>query len=210
MTGPGRRSPLVALVLVALVAAVAGCSGSSTEPSFTPSTDASGSSSGGVDTPDGGDTPDLGPLYGRPERMCDVVDVTALKDLYPQEEPEEQHLLNSQRGCDTAVIAGPGRVLGLSVEVRFVDAEAYQRVPTLPHTYYEQRRQEASAPTDIDGVGSAAFWHGNEHEVTLNAHHGNVLIEIWAYAVNGTHALAPDMPQRLVQVAAATLAALPQ
>jgi len=142
--------------------------------------------------------------------MCDRFDLTALKDLYPEEEGEDQHLLNSDRSCATAAIA-PGRVLGLSITVNITPESTYEDLPTLPRTFFEEERQYASnssTPTDIDGVGSAAAWYGSEYEMTLITYDGNANLKIEAYVVRETHTLAPDMPERLVQVAAATLTAL--
>jgi hypothetical protein len=88
----------VAGAALVLLAGAVGCSGqpsiglSPTEPSPTA-------------------TEPAGRRYALPERMCDKVDVTALKDLYPEEEREDQHLLNTDDACSTAVIAGPGRVV---------------------------------------------------------------------------------------------------
>lgn len=189
------------MALAVPVVGATGCSGPSTDPSI----EGSGSSPSAVEST----TPDGGPRYRPPEQMCDLVDLTALKDLYPEEEGEDQHLLNSDQSCATAAIAGPGRVLGLSVEVRLTSDSAYEELPTLPRTNFEDEKQFApTTPTDIDGVGSAAAWYGGEYEMWLITYDGNANLKIWAYAVNGTHALAPDMPERLVQVAAATLAAL--
>jgi hypothetical protein len=191
-----RRTVAALLALAVLV--VSGCSDPSTDPG-SGGTSAATSPSAAAD----------GVRYALPEQMCAVVDLTALKDLYPEEEGEDQHLLNSEGSCATAVIGGPGRVLGLKVEVNTTSDSALAQAPSIPRTYFEEERQFATdTPTDIDGVGTAAFWFGDESQLWLVTYDGNLNLKIWAYVVSATHALAPDLPERLVQVAAATLARL--
>jgi hypothetical protein len=197
-----RRTVIGAVV--ALVVGAAGCSGQpSPEPSVEPSISESTPSATEASAPD-----DSGRRYALPEKMCDKVDVTALKDLYPEEEPEDQHLLNSERSCATALIAGPGRVLSLTVEV-FLTPDRLMEFPELIRDFYDNELTSApTTPTNIDGVGTEAAWYGSEHEVTLITFDGNANLKIIAWTVNNTHPLPDDIPERLGQVAAATLASL--
>jgi hypothetical protein len=181
---------LAALAAVLLLA-VAGCARSADDPA--PATSA---------TP----TVPTGTSYALPAKLCDKVDSTALQDLYPT--PDEP-LLDTSISCDTALIAASDRVLGLFVDAHFADPALLAVSPQLTQETYElQRRLARSTPTDIDGAGSAAFWYAIEDQLWLVSYDGNLLLTVSVAAVNATHRLAPDMPTRLTQVAAATMAAL--
>ncbi|HEY7225962.1 MAG TPA: hypothetical protein VH561_20475 [Micromonosporaceae bacterium] len=143
--------------------------------------------------------------YAQPAKMCDAVDTAALKDIYPTEEPNSEHLLNTSRSCSTALIDGH-HVLGLAVETDLVTDHALAVDPNIGRELYDTSRRLASdTPTDIDGIGSAAFWYGDQYHMTLVTYDGNISMTIHADVVNQTHTLASDMPARLGQVATATL-----
>lgn len=186
----------VAGAAIVLAVGVTGCS---TQPSPEPS----------PIEPSPTATEPAGRRYALPERMCDKVDVTAFKDLYPEEEREDQHLLNTDDACSTAVIAGPGRVVSLTLRVELTPD--YDEYPELTRTYYESELAiPTTKPVAIDGVGTQAAWYGNKHEAWLYTFDANANLSIRAKTVNDTHELPDDVAERLVRVAAATLDGLAQ
>jgi hypothetical protein len=196
MVTAGRAHLLALLALLALGAG--GCSGppGGPAPTLTAGSTAPSPSTG------------WGTRYALPARMCDTADLTALTELYPHENLDSVLRVNSSRACHTTIDAGARR-LAVSVEVYLTDATLLDIDPTLTRQWYDDRRASARGlPTDLAGVGSAAFWFGDEYELVLETYDGNLAMELSVHAVDRSHPLASDMLQRVAAVAVGTLASL--
>jgi hypothetical protein len=82
--------------------------------------------------------------------------------------------------------------------------------PTLTRQQYEGQLQRAMyPPTEIDGVGSGAFWYGDgNNEMWLEGYDGNLNLRVYAFTTSSSNPLEADMPDRLAAVATGILAAL--
>ncbi len=144
-------------------------------------------------------------LYELPEHLCEAIDLTPLTQLYPVEQMDSVLRVSSEDDCETA-LDGPQGTLSVSVDLFRTDDVLMQNTPVVVKQFYDFQRAANSAenPTDIDGVGTEAFWwtDGKRHQIYLETYDGNINAHIWVFAVGGDHTLAQDMTERVAAVAA--------
>lgn len=139
-------------------------------------------------------------VYELPQALCGKVDDGALEEIFPID--GGQPIADGPGLCATSR-SSSAMAVGLSV-----DAELF-RNGQIARAFFEKARATAdSAPTDLPGVGSGAFWFGGASGVRLVAYHGNLALTIDCETVSAQHRLPDDIPQRLGRVAAGTFARL--
>ena len=139
-------------------------------------------------------------VYELPPALCRMVDDSALKEVFPID--GGQPVADGPGLCVTSR-SSKAMAVGLSV-----DAELFPN-GQIARDFFEKARATAdSAPTDLPGVGSGAFWFGGASGVRLVAYHGNLALTIDCETVSEQHRLPDDIAQRLGRVAAGTFARL--
>jgi hypothetical protein len=139
-------------------------------------------------------------VYQLPQALCGMVDDSALKEIFPID--GGQPIADAPGLCATSR-SSSAMAVGLSV-----DAELF-RNGQIARDFFEMARATAdSAPTELPGVGSGAFWFGGRSGVRLVAYHGNLALTIDCETVSARHQLPDDIAQRLGRVAAGTFARL--
>ena len=139
---------------------------------------------------------DAGIRYTLPAALCPAADLTALKEILPQQ--EERPLVNSPGLCDTAVRT-PAMVVSVTV-----NAELFPNAGIAWAYYTTARRLARGTPTDIPAAGTAAFFTGGPTTMELVTFHGNLALHVTCATINDRQQLPADIPARLARVAAAT------
>lgn len=193
------RWPAV-LAAAAIAVGVAGCSPAGTDQGTGQPGAGTSASPARADPTRATHPPDSDKVYALPKSMCVAADLSAMTDLYPQQ--EEKPLLDTARTCGTAVLSSTTVV---SVEVRADLMPDARRARLL---YETSRNQARNTPHDIAGAGTEAFWAGTETETKLTSYHGNLLLTITCATVRNQQTLPPDIADRMVRIAAGTFARL--
>jgi hypothetical protein len=200
MAKPARRatSVLIGVLLVGL----AGCGGSDPKP------DASGVSADKYRPPADSATsaPAASPTaagrtYTLPPSLCGVSDLTAITELYPTLDGKP---LADSSGICSRFLKSAKTGVGITVDSQLAGQAKFGQA------YLDTgRRLAKTKTTDIDGVGTDAYWTVDKYEVKLTTYDGNLILEISITLPNkGEDALPADTPQRLGRVANGTFAKL--
>ncbi|WP_131785280.1 hypothetical protein [Protofrankia symbiont of Coriaria ruscifolia] len=139
---------------------------------------------------------DAGVPYALPKKLCEAVDDTALKEIFP--------IGGGQPITDAPGLCATSRATPTMAVSFSVNAELLRDATWAERFVDTGRRLAKGTPTDVPGVGSAAYWVGDKNKVELTTSHGNLVLKILCETVNDRHRLPADVPARLGQVANAT------
>ncbi|GAB3161163.1 hypothetical protein GCM10027290_67980 [Micromonospora sonneratiae] len=141
-----------------------------------------------------------GVTYRLPPSLCSVTDVSPLLDVFPRD--------GGKAVADSSGICATSRSSATMAVNLMVDSELLPNAEAGRRYLDTGRRLAKSTPTDIAGVGSGAFWTGDQREVKLVAYDGNLVLTVTCSTIDRNHQLPSGMPERLGRVAAGTFARL--
>ncbi|MFC0531061.1 hypothetical protein [Phytohabitans kaempferiae] len=177
-------------LVLAAVAVVAGCGGDG-EPETAPPV---------AITPSPSAAASAGPVYALAGNLCGVADQKPLDELFPT--VTGKPIADSPRLCATSRRSSTVSV-SLSIDAELLRTEQQAKL----FLDAARRTNKVGTPTDVQGVGTDAYWAGDPKEVNLTAYDGNLVLELRIASV-GDNPLPQGVPERLARVAEGTFAKL--
>jgi hypothetical protein len=190
-----------AVLCAVLLAGVVGCSRSD-PPATSPATAGPATTKPATTTPATTTPTTAGAdvTFQLPKSLCEAVDDSALKDLFPIDGGKP--IANASGLCATSR-SSTAMAVSLSI-----DAELLPNAKAGKLYLDTARRLGGGKPTDLPGAGSGAFWIGDTKKVKLVSYQANLVLTITCEPVSSQHELPAGVPERLGRVAAGTFARL--